>query len=592
MTRKSDISVISRLRRFARLLLPCILCAAVAAGCTDRSDDIPSVPAAGFRAGFYITTAATNNPSLSRAPQPGTYEPGTADENYIDIDGKDFAIYFFDSSDAYAGSLTNVLITPADSDGRYKTYYVSGTVSDADVATLSGNLKVVVLANWGDYPTLTSGAPLSRIASHTPAAMTAMASWRPGRDGYIPMFGVSDLITGVSFSDGWQTDLGTIHMLRALAQIRVREDVSGGGLRIRSLRLTRANTAYMRAPAGVTTQDDYVKGNYAGDYYHTPSIPAAPAEVSDVEMQRDADGVYRLYVPEYRNIASGTPTRPLDSRTRLAVVFETESQVRYVDFKYYDAPPEWSGAAAGDHFDILRNNIYDYTLTHIDGDTEMTVEVDVIPYSEVKLKPEFGLERDNETGWIIIKKYDPDIYYYDDRAGQYYDGAKNPIPMRVVQLPAGDDGPRRFSVINPLTDLLKYVYDYDAREYYLDMACTDRITNPGQCSWLPRQSFIGEGDAEVVVLITDDYGKAMYMYNPKGDTYFNDIWSPLQTAPNFAYKHWANAPQDGHEYMIIKTDYLENPVFIYDLTTDRYYTHNIHEEGVRLTETTPFPPRQ
>lgn len=112
MTRKSDISVISRLQRYARLLLPCILCAAVAAGCADRSDDIPSVPAAGFRAGFYITTAATNSPSLSRAPQPGTYEPGTADENYIDIDGKDFAIYFFDSSDAYVGSLTNVLSPP------------------------------------------------------------------------------------------------------------------------------------------------------------------------------------------------------------------------------------------------------------------------------------------------------------------------------------------------------------------------------------------------------------------------------------------------------------------------------------------------
>lgn len=589
MTRKSDISVISRLQRYARLLLPCILCAAVAAGCADRSDDTPSVPAAGFRAGFYITTAATNSPSLSRAPQPGTYEPGTADENYIDIDGKDFAIYFFDSSDAYVGSLTNVLITPADSDGRYKTYYVSGTVSDANVATLSGSLKVVILANWGDYPALAPGDPISRIAAHTPASMTSMSTWRPGRDGYIPMYGVSNLITGVSFRDGWQTDLGTLHMLRALAQIRVREDVSTGGLRISSLRLTRANTAYMRAPAGVTAQDHYVKGNYAGDYYKTPSIPAAPAEVADVEMHRDADGTYRIYVPEYRNIASGTATSPLDSRARLAVVFETESVVRYVDFKYYDTPPSWAGAARGDHFDILRNNIYDYTLTHIDGDTDMLVEVDVIPYTEIKLRPDFGLERDNETGWIIIKKYDPAVYYYDDRVGQYYDGDKHAMPMRVSALPDDGSGHRRYSVINPLTDLLKYVYDYDARRYYLDTECTRELTRPDQCTWLPRQSLMDKEN--IVVLITDEYGKAIFMYDPVQNTYFNEIWSPLATPPNFGYQHWTH-PRTGAEYMVIKVDYKENPVFFYDPATDRYYENDTKEEGFDLTEVQAFPPKE
>lgn len=453
MTRKSDISVISRLQRYARLLLPCILCAAVAAGCADRSDDTPSVPAAGFRAGFYITTAATNSPSLSRAPQPGTYEPGTADENYIDIDGKDFAIYFFDSSDAYVGSLTNVLITPADSDGRYKTYYVSGTVSDADVATLSGSLKVVILANWGDYPALASGDPMSRIAAHTPASMASMSTWRPGRDGYIPMYGVSNLITGVSFRDGWQTDLGTLHMLRALAQIRVREDVSTGGLRISSLRLTRANTAYMRAPAGVTAQDDYVKGNYAGDYYKTPSIPAAPAEVADVEMQRDADGTYRIYVPEYRNIASDAATRPLDSRARLAVVFETESVVRYVDFKYYDVPPAWAGAEQGDHFDILRNNVYDYTLTHIDDGTTLKIEVDVIPFTHIELKPDYGLNREDFTGYIIGVDSQGQQCWYDGAHGPYYLGPSN--------------APGAFVTINDDEYLLVYV-DYDRTVAGLD----------------------------------------------------------------------------------------------------------------------------
>jgi len=334
----------------------------------------------------------------------------------------------------------------------------------------------------------------------------------------------------------------------------------------------------------------YVKGNYAGDYYKTPSIPAAPAEVSDVEMQRDADGIYRIYVPEYRNIASGAATRPLDSRARLAVTFETESVVRYVDFKYYDTPPSWAGAERGDHFDILRNNIYDYTLTHIDGTSTLKVEVDVIPYTEIKLKPEFGLERDNETGWIIIKKYDPAVYYYDDRAGQYYDGDKHAMPMRVSALP--DDGQRP-----PAVQCNQPPHrPYSSMSTTTTRAATTSTPSahgsshaPTSARGWPRQSLMDKEN--IVVLITDEYGKAIFMYDPVQNTYFNEIWSPLATPPNFGYQHWTH-PRTGAEYMVIKVDYKENPVFFYDPATDRYYENDTKEEGFDLTEVQAFPPKE
>ncbi len=41
-------------------------------------------------------------------------------------------------------------------------------------------------------------------------------------------------------------------------------------------------------------------------------------------------------------------------------------------------------------------------------------KVDVMPYASVELKPDYGMSRDKATGWIVIRKYAPEVYYYDD----------------------------------------------------------------------------------------------------------------------------------------------------------------------------------
>ena len=142
------------------------------------------------------------------------------------------------------------------------------------------------------------------------------------------MFGVSNLISGQEFDPGWETDLGTLHMLRAYAKVRVR--AHGDGLPITSVSLTRGNSRGYRAPLGVSRQDDYVHGSYARDYYRKPSVPADSEQLTDIPfIHSDNDDLWTLYMPEFANLgldADGRPDprAPLadDSRARIKVTFD------------------------------------------------------------------------------------------------------------------------------------------------------------------------------------------------------------------------------------------------------------------------------
>ncbi len=376
----------------------------------------PGLSAGGCMAGFTITLDSgggdIRSRLASRAPSEGDYEAGTSAENYIDIDGKDFRILFFDKEDRYIGALDNVLVIIESSDGSMKRYRVSGTVPVSVVDDAGQEFKMMMLANWRhDYPQPEKGSTLQDIASSTLAAYTFDYSddQRVGRERPIPMFGVSNLISGQEFDPGWETDLGTLHMLRAYAKVRVR--AHGDGLPITSVTLTRGNTRGYRAPLGVSRQGDYVHGSYARDYYRKPSVPADSEQLTDIPfIYSDNDDIWTLYLPEFANLgldADGRPDprAPLadDSRARIRVTFDGHVGYEYVDFKYYSSPPAYAGedAREGDHFDLLRNTVYDFTLRKHSGNAEADVEVDVQPYAEQVLRPGFGLMRD-EMGDLMI----------------------------------------------------------------------------------------------------------------------------------------------------------------------------------------------
>lgn len=401
-----------------------------------------------YKAGFTIMLDGDNSLSrmASRAPGEG-YEAGSMAENYINLSDTDFRVFLFDKDDKYITSLNDIAIQVVDVTGNMKRYQVNGSVTKESVDEIDGQLKVMMLANWHhSYPQPVAGTSLSQIATSAQAVFDFdyEKDQNVGFERPIPMFGVSDLITGLEFSPGWNTDLGTLHMLRAYAKVRVR--AGAGSLPITSVKLTRGNTSGYCAPVGVSCQSDYVHGRYDRDYWRIPSIPT-DATKTDIEFVNNS-GEWTLYVPEFVNLgsdASGNPDprNPLEAsqRARIKVTFDGHTRPEYVDFKYYDTPPAYAGedAKVGDHFDLLRNTVYDFTLRKLTGDAYVDVEVDIQPYAEQVLKPDFGLMRD-EQGDLMIKP-EKDVNGKDSLPEfftQYLDKYHKELPFPLESLVEGD----------------------------------------------------------------------------------------------------------------------------------------------------------
>lgn len=257
------------------------------------------------------------------------------------------------------------------------------------------------------------------------------------------------------------SDLGTIHLLRAFAKVDVNikfVDFAETPV-VTSVSLTHSNSKGYKAPANVTKEEQYVTGSWLTDY--TPvNIPDDVTDISLTLTKDENTGHYVAYVPEYRNADANGNT--IDNHSRIKINF-TIGDIAvggldvegYVDFRYSDNPPK--GVTPGQHFDIARNNWYKFNVTAKGKDIVWTV--DVIPFTSIELNPNYGLEREVFTGYIMGKDKNGNKCWYD---GNYYD------PETAVPLYLGPkDNPGTFVTINRKEYLLVYV-DYDRTAAKLD----------------------------------------------------------------------------------------------------------------------------
>lgn len=198
----------------------------------------------------------------------------------------------------------------------------------------------------------------------------------------IPFYGVK-LCEGVTFIRDLQTDLGTIHLLRAMAKIEVACVTPGWN--ISGVALQRYNAAGYCAPSGVYGFGDYSWPDYVGTLHLVGD--RNDAEPKSLDFAPSAQGTFVAYVPEYRNLAGGTTGVRAQDAAELRVTFRESGDKEYpVEFKYYTSVP--AGSRLGDPFDIRRNYYYKFTITKA---AEPLIVVDVYPYEEVELDPGFGL---------------------------------------------------------------------------------------------------------------------------------------------------------------------------------------------------------
>lgn len=375
---------------FAAIAL-CVLLTACGhgGGMSVPEPDVRPVPEVGFV--IEVSENAGTAERSSRVTPGGDYDPGQGYENYIDVAGRDFMFYLINpDDDTYAGMFEVTSVLPLESGRSSKKYKVLGRF-DGSGDIPADRLKVLVLANWRhNYPSsdrLVAGvtrlgdiiASAEAVYDFTPADMEL------SEEHTIPLFGVKTF-SDIAYDATNFAILGKIHMLRAYAKIEI--ECPSADWNMTSCVLSRYNTRGLRAPLGVSDEDDYVKGSYDKDYVDRVSIPSNTPTAENLPFMRLGRNHYLAYVPEYANTTS-TGALAVD-HAYISVSFEGSVFDRqFIDFKYYQNPPE--GVDVGSPFDIRRNYYYKFTVDKHDEISQITVIVDVVPYGEVILDPIFGI---------------------------------------------------------------------------------------------------------------------------------------------------------------------------------------------------------
>ena len=351
-------------KHIIRTLSVCIALLLLSA-CRQEQDGlaVADESAASVQVSFTLTTASGN-----ASTRVGTDELGTGYENYIDITNNNFRFLLFDTKDdKFVYSFTPQSVTPAGASGEYtQTYEVEGEMPEeyADF-----NYKVVVLANWPDYPEadeLVEGkTTIKDICSVYAYQYTA--SFVPSEEHLIPFYGVATIST--TLRPDISTNLGTIDLLRALCKVEVK--CSADGFTLKEVKLNKYSTKGMCAPLKVynNTKEDWEKN----EQIHLPQDNTVGASLS----LSNPDGTFIAYVPEYNNAVLK------DSYLEVTLTDANNKEVTLkspnIYFKNYtDGSP-----VDGSDYDLIRNHWYQFDITKVD-DGELIVQYRALPWNLVE----------------------------------------------------------------------------------------------------------------------------------------------------------------------------------------------------------------
>ncbi len=305
-----------------------------------------------------------------------TYEAGSTWENYIDIAGGDYRIYFFtyNPSNPSDAETNNTLISEFQpyemtdvTETNYTQYTLTGEVAK-DVAEYS-DFKIVVLANWGAYPTVTPGeTTIDDIVEEENATFTA-ETFLTGVDEshLIPFYGVREY-SGVKWEAGWRTVLsGDITLLRALAKVEVVITEDSYIDSFDSVSIVRYNTSGYCAPSGVYLRDDYDHGYiWEQDFTNGIHLVGGENRASDeaplTRQSTTASNVWTIYLPEYDNTSNEN-----DYSYIQISVGDNEYQIYFAN--YEDGITDSTA-----DYDIYRNCLYRFNVTYLGPRLMVVVE--------------------------------------------------------------------------------------------------------------------------------------------------------------------------------------------------------------------------
>ena len=438
--------------------------------CSSQEESLPEKDSY-LTAVLTIDLGDTNYGTTRTTPTDGGYAPGSGWENFIDFPNKDFRCYLFDKDSKFisAPDKGDLYFLGVEEDKKYQIRFRLKDTEEIKNA-LTGGCRFVFLANWGkdNYPIPTPGVTTIEMLCAEQSAVFEFSQQKTqlSADNLIPMYGVKEFETGLpDFAEGQLYDIGTINLLRAFAKVEVNitfEDFAETPV-VTSVSLTHSNDKGFKAPANITKEEQYVTGSWLTDYtpVHIPEDAKDIALELTKETKDENTEHYIAYVPEYRNVDDENK-EPLGNPSQIKINFTIGDVAAggldvegYVNFRYSDTPP--TGVTPKQPFDIARNNWYKFNVIVKGKDIDWTV--DVIPFTSIDLNPDYGLGKEDFTGYVVGKDKKGNICWYD---GNYYDTEKA-VPLYL----GPKDNPGKSVSINGKEYLLVYA-DYERTAAKLD----------------------------------------------------------------------------------------------------------------------------
>lgn len=353
----------------------------LSAGCVYEGVD--RCPAGGDGEVSVIFKIAAQNTRGTRAGNVIGQETGTADENWIDMDGIRFLM--FNGNGVFLQDLTAVADVSVDDETLWNQYTVRATFKDSyfsNPAFAGGNVpfKLMVLANWPEDALAVVDEDCSSAAVIEAAAVTfAMPeSFFPELEGAgIPMYGLIDCSVpqaslAASTVDNY-VDIGDIYMLRSLAKVEVIDNIADkvdGYPKLTNVSVMTWNSVSRLIPENFKN----------GKQVTSPTYPADPVPVSP-------DGGRQFVQQGYKTESAGA-AYDFEGFTTYLPEIRTEGlkfiiTVRYdadaSSVKTHEIIPE-EGNVWGT--DILRNHIYRMSVNTA---SEVTLTYTVCPWDSAEI---------------------------------------------------------------------------------------------------------------------------------------------------------------------------------------------------------------
>ncbi len=351
-------------------------------------------------------------------PHSSNYETTALGNEYY-INQYDVEVLVFDEKGDFVERAT--LVQATGSSTNFHTYELTGTLSNVVENKI---YQMVVLANrsgsayCSNFPSsFTASSTMTSVLeglvytnytdSFTEALLTSGSKER------IPMWGVvkATLVNNANI---------TVNMLRAMAKVRVNMDATTG-YTLSSVTLKQANNGGYFTPF----MENGIQKDGSTASVSNPRIPTSGlTTLTNLPFVSEPNSTssYVIYVPEMATYSETETPRTATTWMEVAVKDNNDKDVDLGEnnklyFREYRETNSTSGVVNGSFFNVVRNYFYDYTITGVEDNSEMTFKLTVKPWDDVEITVPFNnIVSYTVTGWEDNDKlYEND--YYIAKAG-------------------------------------------------------------------------------------------------------------------------------------------------------------------------------